>query len=430
VKNKSAFSGLYLVILSVFLVLSCKKEGDLPVLITQDVTEVTYTTAISGGNVTDDGGSSIFARGLCLNTTGSPTMTDILVKSGSGSGPFKKAITNLESGTKYYIRAYAQSDAGIGYGNELSFETVPIEVPVLTTYNVRIETKTTANSGGVVTDDNGGFVSVRGVCWSTSVNPTVALSTKTRESLVGGNFYSKITGLTAGTTYYLRAYATNEAGTGYGNELSFTIHLDGTPVTDIDENIYNTITIGTQVWMAENLKVTRFNDNTPINLVTNGGWQGYYPTYCWYNNDEAAIKPDYGALYNFECVAPYWDNYNSKNICPIGWHVPTDAEWTTLTTFLGGDSIAGSKLKEAGTTHWLSPNPDATNESGFTALPGGTSNLINGASSFIGLSGNWWSSDAWTSSMIIRTIFSHYNYVLRTKGDRNYGYSVRCIRDY
>ena len=138
-----------------------------------------------------------------------------------GSGPFKKTITNLASGTKYYIRAYAQSDAGIGYGNELSFVTVPIQVPFLTTYPVIFETQTTINTGGAVTDEYGGFVSERGICWSTSANPTVALSTKTKESLVNNNFYSKITGLTAGTTYYLRAYATNEAGTGYGNEFKF-----------------------------------------------------------------------------------------------------------------------------------------------------------------------------------------------------------------
>jgi len=182
--------------------------------------------------------------------------------------------------------------------------------------------------------------------------------------------------------------------------------------------------------MAENLKVTRFNDNTPINLVTNGGWQSYLPAYCWYNNDEAAHKQEYGALYNFETVNPYWDYYNYRNICPTGWHVPTNAEWTTLTTFLGGDSVAGGKLKESGTVHWLSPNPGATNESGFTALPGGTSNLLNGGSSFVGLSGYWWSSDLYSSTPIVRAIYSHYNYVLRTNADRNYGYSVRCIRDY
>jgi uncharacterized protein (TIGR02145 family) len=425
VRNKSIFSGIFLVVL---LINSCKKD-ELPTLSTQDVTEVTYTTANSGGIVTDDGGSSIVARGLCLNTTGSPTMTDILVKSGSGSGPFKKSITKLTPGTKYYIRAFAQSDAGIGYGNELSFETVAIQVPLLTTYPVIFETQTTINTGGEVLAEYGGFVSERGICWSTTANPTVELSTKTKASLVNGNFYSKITGLTAGTTYYLRAYATNEAGTGYGNEFNFTIHVDGTPVTDVDENIYNTVRIGTQVWMTENLKVTRFNDKTPISLVTSGYWQTVYPAYCWYNNDEAAYKPDYGALYNVYAAIQYYD----KNICPTGWHVPDDGEWTTLITYLGGDSVAGGKLKESGTAHWLSPNPDATNESGFTALPGGTTNFNLGFS-FVGLSGYWWSSGIGAFNMgtshIIRAIFSHYNYVLRTNADNNYGYSIRCIRDY
>jgi uncharacterized protein (TIGR02145 family) len=403
------------------LVHACKKEETLPGLVTQEITEVTYTTAVSGGNVISDGGSTIVARGLCLNTSGSPTIADILAKSGTGSGPYKKTITNLTPGTTYYIRAYAKNNDGVGYGNEFSFKTIPILVPVLTTYPVTFETQTTINTGGVVTEFNGGFVSARGVCWDTSPNPTVALSTKTKESLVNYNFYSKVTGLTAGTTYYLRAYATNEAGTGYGNEFSFTIHEDGTPVTDIDANIYNTVTIGTQVWMAENLRVTRFNDNTPINLVTTGYWQSNFPAYCWYNNEEATYKPNYGALYSYYAAGRYFD----KNICPTGWHVPTDRDWTTLITYLGGDSVAGGKLKEAGTTHWLSPNPEATNESGFTALPGGTTNF-NQSFSFIGLSGYWWSSD----SEFIRTILAHYNYVLRNRGDFNYGYSIRCIRDY
>jgi uncharacterized protein (TIGR02145 family) len=408
---------------------SCKKDADLPVLLTQDVFDITYRTATSGGNITDDGGAQVLERGLCWNTSGSPTIEDDFAKGGMGLGPFRKSITTLLPGTTYYLRAYAINSAGTGYGNELTFATVPLEVPVLSTYPITFTSQTSITTGGYVTKENGSHPTKRGVCWNTSPNPTVDLGTKTSDGTLNGNFYSKISGLIPGTTYYLRAYATNDAGTGYGNELKFTIHISGTPITDIDNNIYNTITIGTQVWTVENLKTTRFNDNTPITLITTGYWQSNYPVYCWYKNDEAKYKSDYGALYNYAAV----NSYSDKNVCPAGWHVPTDKEWTTLTTYLGGESVAGGKMKETGTSHWLAPNNEATNESSFAALPGGTTNF-NWGFNFIGQTGSWWSSDQGIINygyyLTIRTIYSYYGYVERTIADKFDGYSVRCLRDY
>ena len=134
--------------------------------------------------------------------------------------------------------------------------------------------------------------------------------------------------------------------------------------TDIDGNVYHTVTIGTQIWMVENLKTTRYNDGSPIPFVTDSSsWSNLTtPGYCWYNND-TTNKNTYGALYN-------WFAVNTGKLAPTGWHVPTDDEWTTLTTYLGGESIAGGKLKETGTTHWRTPNAGATNEIGFTASSG------------------------------------------------------------
>jgi uncharacterized protein (TIGR02145 family) len=418
-----------ILILSGFLIFSCKKGALIPIVTTQDVFDITYRSATSGGNVTDDGGAPVVERGLCWNTSGSPTIEDDFAKGGMGTGPFRKSITTLLPGTAYYLRSYATNSAGTGYGNEMRFTTVPIEVPVLITYPITFTSQTSINTGGSVTKENGSHATARGVCWDTSPNPTVNLSTITSDGTLNGNFYSKVTGLIPGTTYYLRAYATNDAGTGYGNEFKFTIHIAGTAVTDIDENVYNTVTIGTQIWMVENLKTTRFNDNTPINLVTNGYWQSNYPVYCWYNNNENKYNSSYGALYNWSAV----NTYTGKNVCPTGWHVPTDKEWTTLTTYLGGESIAGGKMKETGTTHWLGPNNEATNESGFSALPGGTTNFNSGFN-FLGLTGGWWSSDNGIYNMgyypLVRTIYSYYGYVERTIGDQRFGYSVRCMRDY
>jgi uncharacterized protein (TIGR02145 family) len=197
----------------------------------------------------------------------------------------------------------------------------------------------------------------------------------------------------------------------------------GGTVTDIDGNIYHTVTIGTRVWMVENLKTTKYNDGTSIPLVTDGAaWSNLTnPGYCWYNND-AANKNTYGALYN-------WFTVNTGILAPTGWHIPSDAEWTTLTTYLGGESAAGSKLKETGTTHWQSPNTGATNETGFTALPGGTRGII-GAFGAIGSFGHWWgSTEGNTSNAWERSMKYSDSGVGRYGVDKSNGFSVRCTRD-
>lgn len=196
-------------------------------------------------------------------------------------------------------------------------------------------------------------------------------------------------------------------------------------VTDTEGNVYNTITIGTQTWMAENLKGTRYNDGTAISNVTNNTtWAGLTTgAYCWNNNDAATYKSTYGALYN-------WYTVNTGKLCPTGWHVPSDAEWTTLTTYLGGESVAGGKLKETGTAHWQSPNTDATNSSGFTALPGGDRNY-DGTFAAIGGYGGWWGSSAEydTYSAWGRYMGYKSSDVSRSGSSLRSGFSVRCIKD-
>ena len=145
-----------------------------------------------------------------------------------------------------------------------------------------------------------------------------------------------------------------------------TVVTPSNTVTDIDGNVYHTVKIGTQVWMVENLKTTKYNDGTPIPLVTaNSSWAILTtPGYCFYNNDANVNKATYGAMYN-------WYIVNTGKLCPAGWHVPIDAEWTTLTNYLGSENAAGGKLKEFGISHWVTPNDGTTNSSGFTALPAG-----------------------------------------------------------
>lgn len=192
-------------------------------------------------------------------------------------------------------------------------------------------------------------------------------------------------------------------------------------MTDQDGNIYKTVTIGTQTWMAENLKTTRYNDGSVILLVADSLYWGNMtiPGYCWFNNDATSWKATFGALYN-------WYTVNMGKLCPKGWHVPNDAEWATLKTYLGGTSVAGGKLKETGTANWISPNYGATNESGFTALPGG---CRDGAANFIflGVQGYWWSATTGGMGYGLDYDTSNFNYL--THLCEIAGYSVRCIKD-
>jgi uncharacterized protein (TIGR02145 family) len=200
---------------------------------------------------------------------------------------------------------------------------------------------------------------------------------------------------------------------------------DPTTVTDIDGNVYHTVTIGAQVWMVENLKVTRYNDGTAIPQVTDSAsWENSKsPCYCWYDNNDSAYKNTYGALYNGYVIN------TGKNIAPEGWHIPSDAEWMILTTNLGGENVAGDKLKEAGSKHWSIMNTTATNESGFTALPGGYRS--GSFAKFVGMGtvGYWWSSTQYGYGFIYRFIDDDESNVWSNNTNKEFGYSIRCIRD-
>jgi uncharacterized protein (TIGR02145 family) len=201
-------------------------------------------------------------------------------------------------------------------------------------------------------------------------------------------------------------------------------------MTDQDGNVYKTIVVGTQEWMAENLRARTYRNGVAIPLVTDQTqWAANYnngtalPMMCWYNNDSATYACPYGRLYNWYAVT------SSNNVCPTGWHVPTDAEWTTLTTFLGGGNVAGGKMKSTGTQYWASPNTAADNSSGFSGLPGGFRDS-NGPFGTIGASGGWWSSSedntiyAWNRNLGYTNGLASRNFKLKS-----HGFSVRCLRD-
>ena len=309
--------------------------------------------------------------------------------------------------------------------NSCKKQTDQGQPPVLSTEIVLSITPTTANSGGAITSDGGATITARGVCWSTVQNPTIA-DTKTTDGTGSDPFESSITGLTATTTYYVKAYATNSAATSYGNELIFKTYT-GT-VTDVGGNVYNTMTIGTQTWMAENLKTTKYVNGDLIGTTASATLDitgESTPKYQWIYDGIQNNLDTYGRLYTWYAVT------DSRSVCPTGWHMPSDAEWSTLINYSGGAN-AGDNLKETGTKHWVSPNTGATNKTGFTALPSGMryNDGTNGIFKEFGSFGTWWSTtehnltdaDGFGTGSIFSLVYNG-NY---TKSN---AYAVRCLAD-
>jgi len=434
----------YLSLLFVLFLNSCENElinlddfkpKEAPSVTTSSISSVTTSSAVCGGNVTSDGGESVTSRGVCWSIFQNPTIDYVThTNDGVGYGSYVSTITGLTSNTTYYVRAYATNRIGTSYGNQVSFTTLQnVGLPILTTTDISNITQNSAVSGGVITSDGGNSVISRGVCWGTTSNPTI-VNSHTTDGTGIGSYVSSITGLTSGTTYYVRAYATNNVGTAYGNQINFTT-TNANTVTDIDGNVYNTITIGTQIWLVENLKTTHYRngdaianvtDNTTWNNLTTGG-------YCDYNNNSNNVST-YGRLYNWYAVN------DSRNIAPAGWHVATDNDWKILEIFLGMSQQAadstmvwrgtdqGNKLKEAGNTHWLSPSA-GTNSSGFSAFPGGY-RFNSGSFTNMGSNGLWWTSTVYNTTFAwYRDISYNKPNVYRSYHYKNFGFNVRCVKD-
>ena len=199
--------------------------------------------------------------------------------------------------------------------------------------------------------------------------------------------------------------------------------VSGNGTTDIDGNVYTSVKIGTQEWMVENLKVTKYRDGTPIpNIMTGTQWRSLTTGAWCYNNNDAQYNNPYGKLYNWYAVT------DPRGLAPSGWHIPTDGEWTILVNYLGGDTIAGTKMKEIGLTHWQVDNPggvQSTNSSCFTALPGWDSE-----SPMVGLYGDWWSStDAASAGAWFFGLAGSSPGTDRGTAPKYYGCSIRCIKD-
>lgn len=397
-----------------------------PTLTTIPATSITASSFSSGGNISNDGDAPITERGLCWSNNPNPTTANSKTMDGIGTGSFIRTVTGLSLGTTYYVRAYAINSRGTGYGNQITVSTLAATLPSVSTTSISSLTGTSVTSGGNVSSDGGAIVSARGVVWSTNQNPNVSLITKTENGNGTGSFVSMISNLLPNTTYYLRAYATNSIGTAYGNQISFTtpFFIVGSGVSDIDGNFYPTMILGSQEWMGANLRTTRFADGSNIpNIVDPIAWtQNASSAWCYLNND-ASLNSTYGKLYT------WYATVDNRNLCPVGWHVPSVSEWVILENFLGGNSIAGGRLKEVGTVNWLSPNTGATNESNLSFVPG-SSRSTTGQSFGLGYAGVYWTSTQFSA------IDGYNRYVLNTssiiysdQNGKNGGFSVRCIKN-
>jgi len=398
---------------------------------TTSFSDITSTTASSGGNITFDGNADITERGIVWDIESGPTI-DLSTKTseGAGTGAFSSTMSNLSPSTIFFVRAYATNIAGTAYGNELSFQTEspPVALPTIETLNMSAITSYTARCGGNVESDGNTVILERGIVWDTNTEPTIDLATKTLDSLgIGeGEFISHMSGLEPITKYFVRSYAKNILGTAYGSEQSFqTSEL----LTDIEGNTYSTVTIGTQVWMVENLKVVKFNDGMEIPLVTDDSWADLTtPAYTWHNHDQVGFEASYGSLYN-------WYSVESNILCPVGWHVPTISEYDILVDYLGGEDVAGGKLKEIGYTHWKNQlsNEIATNESGFTARGGGFLYVYDGVKfDSFNILGAWLSTteiDGTDDGVRALYLESNDNVARKLHSGKKNGHSVRCVKD-
>jgi uncharacterized protein (TIGR02145 family) len=499
---------------------SCEQEKQVPAPLTSEISEITGVSATSGGILVDEGSGRVTIKGVCWSKGTNPRTDDNKTSDGPGAGIYKSCITDLEAATTYYVRAYAVNNAGTGYGKVLSFTTLGAK-PVTSILGASNITKTTAtltgsvnpncletkvffeygpttdygksagifektvngnlnyivgaditglepgrkyhfrikaeNSLGIIYSQDTLFTTLgqapsaitrsainimasgvrfRGTVIANLMSTDVKFEYGTTtnygslvvasESPVAGNTPIDVSfdlkGLVPNTTYHYRIVANNNIGVTYGGDVSFTT---SSTITDIDGNIYGIITIGSQIWMQENLKTTRYNDNTAIPYVTSSPdpfvWDTLSsPGFCYYFDDPATYKDIYGAYYN-------WYAVDTRKICPVGWHVPSYDDWHVFETFLGGLQAVAAKITEVGTEHWVSPNALATNESGFTALPGGYRDI-----SFIQESTTavWISSSATTmgTTIWVRALYSGDYYMSETNSINN-AYNIRCLKD-
>ncbi len=403
-------------------------------------TNISYYSFTCGGNITDAGTYEVTARGLCYATTPNPTISNSYVALGSGIGSFSTTLSELTPNTTYYVRAYAINSVGIAYSDQMEVTTLANTAPVVVTISADVD----GICQGNVTSDGGLEVTERGFCYSRYPNPTV-FDSYIVAGFGEGAFEDTLPDLVISATYYVKAYATNSLGTTYGEQLVFEFTRCPSNLTDRDGNTYHTVKIGTQCWMKENLRTTKYANGNPI---SQGSSNSSTVAYWYYPDNSSSNKTTYGLLYNWKAVmrnsASSSDNPSGvQGICPTGWHVPSDAEWTQLTDYVSSQSqyqcdSSSTNIGKAlaSTTGWNSStstcavgnSPSQNNSTGFSALPAGS--FYGGSYSNFGSYAIFWSTTAPSNVLRFELGYNRANvYRGSSANSTNYGYSVRCVRD-
>lgn len=405
----------------------------LATLTTLAVSNISNTSATCGGNII--AGTAISQRGVVWGTAPNPTLGSNQSNDGGGTGSFTSNLGGLTANTSYYVRAYAINGAGTAYGNEVSFTTTNmvgsiagLDCSGATNSGILDQgaaafgvTSVISYSGGISGPHSGQVVTSTGVTGLTAtLNP--------------GNFING-----SGTLLYtitgtppsggLANFALNIGG--QACTLSRLVLGEGIPIVSnpgagvyFDGYNYPTIVLGNgQEWMAENLRTTVYANGDPIPNVPVGNNWASLNNGAWvhYDNDSQNETP-YGKLYNWYAVS------DPRNVCPVGWHPADGGEIAQLSEYLGGDASAGGKMKSLGTQYWLSPNSGATNESGFSGLPGGMRES-NGNFATTGTYGYWWRSNSSNGIAAAISLRNTAGFCSWSDYNMKYGFSVRCLKD-
>jgi len=425
-------------------------------LILEPIDSFTYTSCFAKAQIIDRGDKEIIKVGFCWSETSQPEISDKYNSANlSSDDKFSAEITGLQAGTDYYVAAYLQqADTVIySYNDEKDpehFTTRQYQVPTVGIDSIQKKWYDRAVVWGAVTDSGGRSVLKKGICWSRQPAPDI--NDSVAYGIDSESFICQMKNLDENTKYFVRAFVTNEEDTYYSKKDSVFYTqptTDSGTVRDINNIEYNTVKIGNQWWMAENMRVTKFPDNNNITAAQNSSdWsilEVADKAYCFYDRS-SANRDVYGALYTWAAAMNGYGSSSAnpsgvQGICPDGWHIPSDAEWKELEMFLGmAESDAnlvglretnkeGLKLKEKGTAHWKGSN-EGTNSTGFTALPGGWRQDGTAAFGDLYYCAYFWSSTQTNSNEAwVRKLQGNLATIERFELNKKSGLSVRCVKD-
>ena len=376
--------------------------------------------------INSSGGGTILKKGICYSTTDNPTINDSKLELNLGNNNLSGTIDNLMFNTVYYLRGYAENESGVFYSEGLNVTTKD-GVISLSTINVGNITTNSINVIGNISDDGGSKITLRGFCWNETGNPTIDNDYNQNGDDIG-EFSSSVNGLESNKRYYIKTYAQNSIGVFYGNEIEFKTKSKIGDVgvgTDIDGNTFGTVVMSDdKIWMSENLQVTKFKNGDDIPQITNSSeWKTTTsPAWCYMDNNPQKTK-----LYNWYAVN------DSRGLAPEGYRIPNENDWKQMENSLGGGYETSKKIMSP--TRWLyNQDLNATNESGFTALPEGR-RTWGGSFSEYNVTANWWTSTETNSGNSVSISLNGINLLGGGKlgygegTDKESGLSVRCFRE-